>query len=284
MTFPDQDSVNRIIQTALEEDIGRGDLTSAATLGEGTRLQLVMATREEIVVAGLDIAEQIFCRLAPDAKIQCQAKDADKLASGTLLMTLEGPAHGLLTAERTALNLVQMLSGIATETRRYVDAIDGTGAVLLDTRKTIPGLRALSKYAAAMGGATNHRMRLDDGVLIKDNHIAVAGSVARAVTLAQQAGLIDIEVECDTLEQATQALECGAEKILLDNMSNDELCQAVKMTAGRIPLEASGGVNLQTIRAIAETGVDFISVGRITQSAPAVDIGLDMASGWAKSF
>jgi nicotinate-nucleotide pyrophosphorylase (carboxylating) len=284
VTFPDQDSVNRIIQTALEEDIGRGDLTSAATLGEGTRLQLVMATREEIVVAGLDIAEQIFFRLAPDAKIQCQAKDADKLASGTLLMTLEGPAHGLLTAERTALNLVQMLSGIATETRRYVDAIDGTGAVLLDTRKTIPGLRALSKYAAAMGGATNHRMRLDDGVLIKDNHIAVAGSVARAVTLAQQAGLIDIEVECDTLEQATQALECGAEKILLDNMSNDELCQAVKMTAGRIPLEASGGVNLQTIRAIAETGVDFISVGRITQSAPAVDIGLDIASGWAKSF
>lgn len=278
MTFPDQDSVNRIIDTALEEDIGRGDLTSAATLGEDTQLQLVMATREEIVVAGLGIAEQIFHRLAPDSQIQCQTKDGDKLASGTLLMTLEGPARGLLTAERTALNLVQMLSGIATQTRRYVDAIDGTGAVLLDTRKTIPGLRVLSKYAAAMGGATNHRMRLDDGVLIKDNHIAVAGSVMAAVTLAQEAGLKDIEVECDTLEQVKEALEADADKILLDNMSNDELRQAVKMTAGRLSLEASGGVNLQTIRAIAETGVDFISVGRITQSAPAVDIGLDMAS------
>ena len=278
MTYPDSDAVNRIIEYALEEDIGQGDLTSAAVLGEGERLQLVMATREEIVVAGLNIAGQIFCRLAPDAKIQYQVRDADKLAPGTLLMTLDGPAHGLLTAERTALNLVQMLSGIATETRRYVEAIDGTGVVLLDTRKTIPGLRALSKYAAAMGGAINHRMRLDDGVLIKDNHIAVAGSVANAVKLAQQAGLNDIEVECDTLEQVSEALEGGADRILLDNMSNDMLCKAVKMTAGRIPLEASGGVDLETVRAIAETGVDFISVGRITQSARAVDIGLDLAS------
>jgi nicotinate-nucleotide pyrophosphorylase (carboxylating) len=278
VTYPDSDAVNRIIEYALEEDIGQGDLTSAAVLGEGERLQLVMATREEIVVAGLNIAGQIFCRLAPDAKIQYQVRDADKLAPGTLLMTLDGPAHGLLTAERTALNLVQMLSGIATETRRYVEAIDGTGVVLLDTRKTIPGLRALSKYAAAMGGAINHRMRLDDGVLIKDNHIAVAGSVANAVKLAQQAGLNDIEVECDTLEQVSEALEGGADRILLDNMSNDMLCKAVKMTVGRVPLEASGGVNLETVRAIAETGVDFISVGRITQSARAVDIGLDLAS------
>jgi nicotinate-nucleotide pyrophosphorylase (carboxylating) len=276
--YPDLDAVNRIIEDALEEDIGQGDLTSAAVLGEGERLQLVMATREEIVVAGLDIAGQIFCRLAPDAKIKYQVRDADKLAPGTLLMTLDGPARGLLTAERTALNMVQMLSGIATETRRYVEAIDGTGVVLLDTRKTIPGLRALSKYATAMGGATNHRMRLDDGVLIKDNHVAVVGSVANAVKLAQQAGLNDIEVECDTLKQVTEALEGGADRILLDNMSNDMLCKAVKMTLGRVPLEASGGVNLETVRAIAETGVDFISVGRITQSARAVDIGLDLAS------
>ena len=278
MTYPDQNAVNRIIEDALEEDIGHGDLTSAAILGEGERLQLAMATREEIVVAGLDIAGQIFYRLAPDAEIQCQVRDADKLAPGTLLMTLDGPARGLLTAERTALNLVQILSGIATETRRYVEAIDGTGVVLLDTRKTIPGLRALSKFAAAIGGATNHRMRLDDGVLIKDNHIAVAGSVANAVKLAQQAGLNDIEVECDTLEQVAEALEGGADRVLLDNMSNDMLCKAVKMTAGRVPLEASGGVSLETIRAIAETGVDFISVGRITQSARAVDIGLDLTS------
>ena len=278
MTYPDQNAVNRIIEDALEEDIGHGDLTSAAILGEGERLQLAMATREEIVVAGLDIAGQIFYRLAPDAEIQFQVRDADKLAPGTLLMTLDGPARGLLTAERTALNLVQILSGIATETRRYVEAIDGTGVVLLDTRKTIPGLRALSKFAAAIGGATNHRMRLDDGVLIKDNHIAVAGSVANAVKLAQQAGLNDIEVECDTLEQVTEALEGGADRVLLDNMSNDMLCKAVKMTAGRVPLEASGGVSLETVRAIAETGVDFISVGRITQSARAVDIGLDLTN------
>nr|MBC8157983.1 nicotinate-nucleotide diphosphorylase (carboxylating) [Alphaproteobacteria bacterium] len=152
----------------------------------------------------------------------------------------------------------------------------GDGAVLLDTRKPIPGLRVLSKYATRMGGATNHRMRLDDGVLIKDNHIAVAGSAARAVELAQQAGLKDIEVECDTLDQVAEALDAGADKILLDNMSNDQLRRAVEMTAGRIVLEASGGVNLETIRGIAETGVGFISVGRITQSAPAVDIGLDL--------
>jgi nicotinate-nucleotide pyrophosphorylase (carboxylating) len=278
VTYPDQITVSRIIEDALEEDIGNGDLTSAAVLGKGEWLQLVMATREEIIVAGLDIAAQIFCRLAPDTKVKFRAKDADKLNPGKLLMTLDGPALGLLTAERTALNLVQMLSGIATETRRYVDAIHGTGVVLLDTRKTIPGLRALSKYAAAIGGATNHRMRLDDGVLIKDNHVAVAGSVANAVRLAQKAGLKDIEVECDTLEQVTEALEGGADRILLDNMSNDMLCKAVKMTAGRTPLEASGGVSLETVRAIAETGVDFISVGSITQSARVVDIGLDLTS------
>ncbi len=278
MIFPDQISVNRIIEHALEEDIGSGDLTSEAVLGEEEWLQLMMVPREEIVVVGLDIASQVFCCLAPETKIQCQVKDGDKMTPGTLLMTLDGPARGLLTAERTALNLVQMLSGIATETRRYVDAINGTGVVLLDTRKTIPGLRALSKYAVAMGGATNHRMRLDDGVLIKDNHVAVAGSVAKAVSLAQQAGLRDIEVECDTLEQVVEALDAGADRILLDNMNNEMLRKAVKSTAGRAPLEASGGVNLKTVRAIAETGVDFISVGSITQSASAVDIGLDPIS------
>ena len=276
MAGPDQEIIDRIIDAALEEDIGQGDLTSAATLGEGTRLNLVMATRENIVVAGLDIAEQIFHRLAPDADIDCLVKDGDRVTSGQNMMILEGQARGLLTAERAALNMVQMLSGIATETRRFVDMIEGTGVILLDTRKTIPGLRTLSKYATRLGGATNHRLRLDDGVLIKDNHIAVAGCAAKAVELARQAGLKEIEVECDTLDQVAEALAAGADKILLDNMSNGQLRQAVDMTAGRIPLEASGGVNLQTIRGIAETGVDFISVGRITQSAPAVDIGLDL--------
>ncbi len=276
MSGPDQESIERLIETALQEDIGQGDLTSAATLGEETRLRLVMAAREDIVVAGLEVAEQIFRRLVPDAEIKNLVKDGDRVSVDGQLMTLDGLARGLLTAERTALNIVQLLSGIATETRRYVDAIEGTGTVLLDTRKTIPGLRNLSKYATSLGGATNHRMRLDDGVLIKDNHIAVAGSVAKAVTLAKRADLKDIEVECDTLEQVIEALEAGADKILLDNMSNDQLRKAVEMTDGRIPLEASGGVNLGTIRAIAETGIDFISVGRITQSAPAVDIGLDL--------
>lgn len=276
MTIPGPDTINSLIDAALEEDLGSGDLTSAATLDEGARLELVMATREDIIVAGLDIAVQVFLRLAPDAAIQCLLEDGARAATGAQLMTLEGPARGLLSAERTALNIVQMLSGIATETGRYVDAIAGTGAVLLDTRKTIPGLRALSKYATSMGGATNHRMRLDDGVLIKDNHIAVAGSLALALKRAKAAGLKEIEVECDTLDQVAQALEGGADKILLDNMSNDELRRAVEMTARRIPLEASGGVTLETIRAIAGTGVDYISVGRITQSAGAVDIGLDI--------
>lgn len=276
MSGLDQETIDGIIDAALAEDIGAGDLTSAATLGDDTRLSLVMASREDIVVAGLEIAEQVFRRLAPQAAIQCLAKDGDRIAAGGAMMSLEGPARGLLSAERTALNLVQLLSGIATETRRYVDEIEGTGAILLDTRKTIPGLRVLSKYATLMGGATNHRLRLDDGVLIKDNHIAVAGSAAKAVELAQQAGLKDIEVECDTLEQVVEAIEAGADRILLDNMSNDDLRKAVEMVAGKIPLEASGGVSLKTIRGIAETGVDFISVGRITQSAPAVDIGLDL--------
>lgn len=276
MTYPDQITVSRIIEDALEEDIGVGDLTSAAVLEERDWLKLVMVTREEIVVAGLEIAAQVFSSLAPQTNIQYRAKDADRLNPGTILMTLDGPARGLLTAERTALNLVQIMSGIATETRHYVDSILDTGVVILDTRKTIPGLRALSKYAAAIGGATNHRMRLDDGVLIKDNHIAVAGSVANAVSMAQKAGLKDIEVECDTLEQVTEALDVGADRILLDNMSNEMLCKAVKMNAGRAPLEASGGVSLKTVRSIAETGVDFISVGSITQSARAVDIGLDL--------
>jgi nicotinate-nucleotide pyrophosphorylase (carboxylating) len=276
VTTPNQKTIDRLIDGALEEDLGIGDLTSAATLGNEAQLHLVMETREDIIVAGLHIAGQVFKRLAPDVYIQCLSEDGARVKSGGRLMTLEGLAQPLLSAERTALNIVQILSGIATETGRFVDAIAGSGAILLDTRKTIPGLRVLSKYATSMGGATNHRMRLDDGVLIKDNHIAVAGSVDKAVKMAQQAGLKDIEVECDTLVQVEQALTAGADKILLDNMSNDNLRAAVEMSGGRIPLEASGGVNLKTIRAIAVTGVDFISVGHITQSAGAVDIGLDI--------
>ncbi|HEC14138.1 MAG TPA: carboxylating nicotinate-nucleotide diphosphorylase [Rhodospirillales bacterium] len=269
--------VNRIIDAALAEDLGRdGDITSNAVIPEDARLDLVMAAREDIVVCGLDIAAEVFRRLAPQARIKCEIPDGTPVVAGTALMRLEGPARGLLAAERTALNLVQHLSGIATLTRTYVEAIEGTGAVLLDTRKTVPGLRDLAKYAARMGGAANHRMRLDDGVLIKDNHIAVAGGAGAAMRRAVKAGLTHIEVECDTVEQVTQALDAGAGRVLLDNMDLAALRRAVAVNAGRAKLEASGGVNLKNIRAIADTGVDFISVGRITQSAPAVDIGLDL--------
>jgi nicotinate-nucleotide pyrophosphorylase (carboxylating) len=191
-------------------------------------------------------------------------------------MRLSGNARAMLAAERAALNTLQHLSGIATLTRRYVDAIEGTGAILLDTRKTIPGLRALEKYAARMGGAQNHRMRLDDGVLIKDNHVAVAGGVGLAVRAAKDASTgLQVQVEVDRIEQVEEALAAGADRLLLDNMDPSTLRRAVELVAGRVPLEASGGVRLETIRSIAESGVEFISVGRITQSAPAVDIGMD---------
>ncbi len=275
MPIPDPASVEAAIEAALKEDIGRGDITTNAVLAADARLKFALTTRENIIVAGIDMAASVFRRLAPDGDIEKKIEDGAAAAAGTVLMTLDGPARGLLSAERTALNMLQFLSGIATVTRAYADAIAGTGATLLDTRKTIPGLRMLSKYAAAVGGARNHRMGLGDGVLIKDNHLAVAGSVGEAVARARAAGLRDIEVECDTIDQVDAALAAGIGRILLDNMNNDKLRLAVAMAKGKATLEASGGVTLQTIRGIAETGVDFISVGRITQSAPAVDIGLD---------
>lgn len=268
--------IKAAVDAALAEDIGAGDITTKAVIPDETRLNLVMATRQDIVVAGLPVALEVFRRLAPDAVVQVETTDGAQISTGTVIARIEGQAAALLAAERTALNFMQTLSGIATLTRAYVDAIEGTGAVLLDTRKTVPGLRCLSKYATAMGGATNHRMRLDDGVLIKDNHIAVAGSAAEATRRAKAANLKAIEVECDTLDQVTEAIEAGADSLLLDNMAPEMLVQAVELCAGRVTLEASGGVNLATIRAIAETGVDTISVGAITQAAPAVDIGLDL--------
>ena len=273
----DPADIKAAVDTALAEDLGTGDLTTQAVIPANTRLKLVMATRQDIVLAGLPVALDAFNRLAPDAEITVEAADGDRLKTGAVIARIEGPAAGLLSAERTALNFLQTLSGIATLTSAYAKQIKGTGVRLLDTRKTLPGLRAFSKYASAIGGAQNHRMGLDDGVLIKDNHIAVAGSVGEATRRAKAAGLKDIEVECDTIEQVNEAIEAGADKLLLDNMALDMLVEAVALADGRIPLEASGGVTLETIRAIAETGVDTISVGAITQSAPAVDIGLDLA-------
>jgi nicotinate-nucleotide pyrophosphorylase (carboxylating) len=235
-----------------------------------------MNCRQAIIIAGLDVASAFFRALDPAVQIDQLVSDGDHAERGTVLMRLTGNAQAMLAAERSALNTLQHLCGIATLTRQYVDAIAGTGAVLLDTRKTIPGLRALDKYAARMGGAQNHRMRLDDGVLIKDNHVAVCGGVAEAVRAAKAANTgLQIQVEVDRVDQIEPALAAGADRLLLDNMDPAKLRQAVALVGGRVPLEASGGVTLETIRFLAETGINFISVGRITQSAPAVDIGLD---------
>ncbi|MEQ8229965.1 MAG: carboxylating nicotinate-nucleotide diphosphorylase [Rhodospirillales bacterium] len=281
MTFapPEPADIKAVVDAALTEDIGEGDVTTRATVPADTVLTLELNTRQDIIVCGMPVALDVFRRLAPDAEIEVFVQDGQKVSKGTNLARLTGKAQGLLSAERTALNLLQKLSGIATLTRQYVDAIDGTGAVLLDTRKTIPGLRGLSKYAVRAGGGTNHRMRLDDGILIKDNHVAVCGgSVGEAVKRAKDADTgLEVRAECDTLDQVREAVEAGADSLLLDNMPPPVLRQAVAWVAGRVPLEASGGVKLDTIRAIAETGVNYISVGGITQSAPAVDIGLDLA-------
>jgi nicotinate-nucleotide pyrophosphorylase (carboxylating) len=267
--------VQQFIDEIVAEDIGRGDITTLAVIPEDALFQGVISAREDMVVAGLVVALEVFRKLTPTATLQAAVSDGDRVKGGSVLAHLSGPARGLLTAERTALNLLQHLSGIATLTRAYVDRIQGTGVVLLDTRKTIPGLRALAKYATRMGGARNHRMCLDSGVLIKDNHIAVCGGIKEAVARARAGGLFSIEVEVDTLEQVSEALEAGADSLLLDNMDVPTLRLAVKMVSGRARTEASGGVDLNNIRSIAETGVDFVSVGRITQSAPAMDIGVD---------
>ena len=274
---PSQFDLQEFVRRVLAEDMGSGgDVTSDATIDADARFSAEMNCREPITVAGLDIAVAFFRSLDREVRIKKEVNDGDTVPAGTVLMRLEGNARAMLSAERSALNTLQHLSGIATLTRRYVDAIESTGAILLDTRKTVPGMRLLGKYAARMGGAHNHRMRLDDGMLIKDNHVAVCGSVEAAVKKAVAANKgLQVQVEVDRLEQIEPAIAAGADRLLLDNMKLDILREAVKIVGGRVPLEASGGVNLDTIRGIAETGVNFISVGRITQSAPAVDIGLD---------
>ncbi|HMI19879.1 MAG TPA: carboxylating nicotinate-nucleotide diphosphorylase [Sphingomonas sp.] len=264
------------VAATLAEDLGQsGDITSAAVIPAAARFAGAMASRDAIVVAGIGLAAAFFADLDPEARIVPLVEDGVTVPAGTALLRVEGKARALLTAERSALNTVQHLSGIATLTRSYVDAIAGTGAILLDTRKTIPGLRRLEKYATRMGGAHNHRMGLWDAAMIKDNHVAVAGGIGPAVRRAVEAGIARIIVEVDRLDQIAPALEAGATWLLLDNMAPPMLREAVALVNGRVPTEASGGVRLDTIRAIAETGVTYISVGRLTQSAPAADIGLD---------
>ena len=264
------------LAATLAEDLGAtGDITSAAVIPAEARFTGTMTSRDPIVAAGLGLAAAFFQRLDPAARVETLLGDGAVAPAGTALLRIEGKARALLTAERSALNTVQHLSGIATLTRAYVDAIAGTGVTLLDTRKTIPGLRRLEKYATRMGGAQNHRMGLWDAAMIKDNHVAVAGGIGPAVQRAVAAGIERIIVEVDRIDQIEPALAAGATWLLLDNMAPPLLREAVALVAGRVPTEASGGVRLDTIRAIAETGVSYISVGRLTQSAPAADIGLD---------
>lgn len=275
MTSADFD-LDAFVRATLAEDLGGGrDITSEAVIPAEARFEGVMDSRDPIVVAGLDVAAAFFRTLDPAVEIDLLVQDGDKVPAGAELMQLRGKAQAMLTAERSALNTVQHLSGVATLTRAYVDAIAGTGATLLDTRKTMPGVRVLEKYATRMGGATNHRMGLWDAAMIKDNHVAVAGGVTEAVRRARAAGIAEIIVEVDRVDQIEPALAAGATRLLLDNMDPPTLRGAVTLVGRRVPTEASGGVRLETIRALAETGVDFISVGRITQSAPAADIGLD---------
>ncbi len=266
------------IADALAEDLGDGDITAQAVIPANEPFSAAMVARQAMVVAGLPLAVEIFKHLDPAAQIDLLAADGHQVEAGQTLLSIAGNARAILAGERTALNLVQHLSGIASLTARYVAALAGTRATLLDTRKTLPLYRGLAKYATVLGGAHNHRMGLYDAILIKDNHIAVAGSLTEAVRLCRDAGHAEIEVECDTLAQVREAINAGATRILLDNMSLEELRQAVGIAEGLVSLEASGGVTLETIRAIAQTGVDYISVGgALTLSAPAMDIGLDYA-------
>jgi nicotinate-nucleotide pyrophosphorylase (carboxylating) len=271
--------LDAFVAATLAEDMGPGgDITSTAVIPAEARFVGTMASRDAITVAGLPIAEAFFRRLDPDVRIERLVEDGAGVPAGTALLRLSGKARAMLTAERSALNTVQHLSGIATMTAAYVAAIAGTGTTLLDTRKTIPGLRLIEKYATRMGGAQNHRMGLWDAAMIKDNHVAVAGGIGPAVAAAKAAGIARIIVEVDELDQIEPALAAGATHLLLDNMGPAKLAQGVALVAGRVPTEASGGVRLDTIRALAETGVTYVSVGRLTQSAPAADIGLDFAA------
>lgn len=273
------------VRATLAEDLGgnasvTGDVTAMAAIPASATLAAELVARTPVTVAGLWLMPLFFEALDPGARSALLAADGAAVEAGTPLFRVEGNARALLAAERSALNTLQHLSGIATLTRAHVDAIAGTGAMLLDTRKTLPGLRHLEKFAVRMGGGTNHRMSLADAPMVKDNHIAAAGGVTAAVAAVKRAGLANITVEVDRLDQVEEAIAAGADRLLLDNMGPEVLRQAVALVAGRVPTEASGGVTLTTIRAIAETGVDFISVGRLTQSAPAADIGMDWLSIW----
>lgn len=267
-----------LIDLALAEDLGSGDVTTAALYPPGARGRARLVAREPLVVAGLDMATNVFTRLDPRCRLRPAVRDGARAKKGTVLARLQGPLRAMLEGERTALNFLRHLSGIATQTRRFADVLGDTGCVLLDTRKTTPGLRVLEKAAVRAGGGHNHRMGLFDGVLLKDNHIAAAGSIAKAVrrVRARIPPTLRIEVECTTLEQVRAALRAGVDIIMLDNMSPRRMARAVELIGDRARTEASGRLDLETVRPAADAGVDMVSVGALTHSATSVDIAMDM--------
>jgi nicotinate-nucleotide pyrophosphorylase (carboxylating) len=270
---------DRLIDLWLTEDIGYCDLTAQVMIEADETGAFFMNARETLIVSGIDIAARVFKRYDPTLEVTVCVKDGMTVEAGTVLLNVSGNARSVLTAERTALNIVQRMSGIAVETAKYVAAVAGSSARLIDTRKTTPGLRMLEKHAVTCGGGLNHRLGLDNGVMIKDNHIAVCGSIAKAVERArrQLPVLTKLEVECDRIEQVKEALEAGVDVIMLDNMPLDAMFESVKLVGGRCKVEASGGINLSTIGAISKTGVDYISTSKLNQAAVCVDIGLDEA-------
>ncbi len=284
MTTAVNDSrIMRVVESALLEDIGIGDVTGTATIPNTQMAEGVLLCKDDGVVAGLEIAALVFTVCDPDSRFVPKVRDGDAVRVGQILATVHGAARSLLRGERTALNFLQRMSGIATATRRYVDAVTGTGARITDTRKTAPGLRILDKWAVRLGGGINHRFGLDDMVLIKDNHIAAAGTITTAVDrcrtyLAQHGLALGIEVETTTLDEVREALGCsGITRIMLDNYTPETMREAVRMINHRVEVEASGGITLATVRSFAETGVDVISVGALTHSVTALDISLELA-------
>jgi nicotinate-nucleotide pyrophosphorylase (carboxylating) len=270
------DTIEQVVQAALAEDVGEGDVTTEATVDADAVGTAEVLLREPGVACGLGVSEAVFRALDPDLRFEPLVEEGALVDRPRAVAVVTGPERAILTGERTALNFLGRLSGIATLTRRYVDTIEGTGVAILDTRKTTPGLRTLEKHAVRCGGGRNHRFGLDDGVLVKDNHLRSAGSVQAAVEKLRAATDLPIEVECDTLEQVEEALAAGADAILLDNMTLDQLRAAVALASGRARLEASGGVTLENVRAIAETGIDEISVGALTHSARSLDVSLEL--------
>ncbi len=270
--------IRDIVSRALGEDIGSGDLTTHLLFPKAVKAEAAIRVKQEAILAGLSVAEAVFRKVDPKLKFKPLARDGDRVDPGTIVALVKGDGRSLLKGERVALNFLQRLSGIATLTARFVEAVQGTGTTILDTRKTTPGLRMLEKYAVRMGGGRNHRMNLSDGILIKDNHLALAGNLKAAVQRARKKAPrgFKVEVETTNLTEAEEALVAKADIILLDNMTIPQLKEAVLLISGQALTEASGGVNLNNVREIAATGVDFISIGALTHSAPAVDISMDI--------